>query len=67
MPIYEFCCSACGAVFEKLVWKTGVGPDLGCPACGSARIEEQFSSFASVTRGGGSSAAAGPSCAPSGG
>ncbi len=65
MPIYEFSCSDCRAVFEKLVWKSGA-PELRCPACGSSRIDELVSTFASIARGG-STASGGSTCAPGGG
>ena len=35
MPIYEFQCERCKAVFEKLVYG-GDAVDLNCPECGSA-------------------------------
>jgi len=43
MPIYEFLCSSCGRVFEKLVLRSDVV--VGCPSCPGASVEKQFSAF----------------------
>ena len=45
MPIYEFKCKDCGAVFEHLQLGS---PEKqpNCPHCQSGRLEKQFSSFA---------------------
>lgn len=65
MPLYEFECLECGTMFEKLVRKVGATSDVACPECGSSRVQQQISSFASLAKG----SATGPSgnCAPGGG
>jgi putative FmdB family regulatory protein len=48
MPIFEYACRKCGKVFEKLI----LGKDrldLVCPACGSRRVKQKFSAFATAT------------------
>jgi putative FmdB family regulatory protein len=50
MPIYEFVCEACGALFEDLVRYEALG-EARCPACGSAEITRKVSRFASRTAG----------------
>jgi putative FmdB family regulatory protein len=65
MPLFEYECLKCGHGFEKLVFRSAGSPDVACPACGSRKVEERFSSFSSRVAGGGSSKRA--SCAPSGG
>jgi putative FmdB family regulatory protein len=48
MPIFEYACQKCGKVFEKLILgKAGV--ELACPSCGSKRVEQQISAFATTT------------------
>lgn len=34
MPIYEYQCTSCGAVFQRLIFKTEEEADLKCPKCG---------------------------------
>jgi putative FmdB family regulatory protein len=43
VPIYDFKCQDCGELFEALVLKGNTPP---CPACQSARLEQQISMFA---------------------
>ena len=45
MPIFEYTCHKCGHSFEKLVLKQN-GEKPVCPKCGSRRIEQEFSAFA---------------------
>ncbi|MBN1955904.1 MAG: zinc ribbon domain-containing protein [Anaerolineae bacterium] len=45
MPIYEYCCEACGEKFEKLVRSTSKQQPLTCPHCGSERVEKAISLF----------------------
>jgi putative FmdB family regulatory protein len=47
MPLYEYQCRSCGAVFEKLRSMKDADCDLECPKCHSHKIERQFSTFAS--------------------
>ncbi len=64
MPIYEFGCLDCGDEFEKLVFRSTETREIKCPTCGSSRLEEKVSSFASASKNSSSGRAA---CAPSGG
>jgi putative FmdB family regulatory protein len=43
MPIYEYVCMECESHFEELVRN---GEAVSCPDCESARVEKQFSVFA---------------------
>ncbi len=43
MPIFEYLCSSCGRVFEKLVLGHNVAVE--CPSCPGASVEKQFSAF----------------------
>lgn len=43
MPIYEYLCSNCGRVFERLVLNRNVVVE--CPHCPGAAVEKQFSAF----------------------
>ncbi len=43
MPIYEYLCSHCGQVFEKLVLSRDAVVE--CPHCPGAAVERQFSAF----------------------
>jgi putative FmdB family regulatory protein len=54
VPLYEYRCGDCGRLFEKLVrtWNEAVA----CPACASAAVEKQVSSFAFTGTDGGSGA-----------
>lgn len=62
MPIYEYVCRECGEEFELLV--INKSEEIKCPKCGSPKLEQQVSGFASVSSSGGSGAS---NCAPSGG
>jgi putative FmdB family regulatory protein len=57
VPIYEYVCMKCESHFEELV-RNGETPK--CPDCSSAKVQKQFSVFA--THGGGGEPA--PSMAP---
>jgi putative FmdB family regulatory protein len=45
MPIYEYRCAECGSAFELLL-SMSTNRTVGCPSCGSGRVEKLFSSFA---------------------
>jgi len=47
MPLYEYQCRSCGKTFEMLRRMKDVDRDLECPHCHSAKVERQFSTFAS--------------------
>lgn len=55
MPLFEYTCTNCGCRFEKLQ-KAGVECRTECPACGSAEVRKEMSTFAA---GGSSPAGAG--------
>jgi len=46
MPIYEYECSACKAVFEQLVYSKNDEKAVVCPKCGAKRIVRRPSVFA---------------------
>ncbi len=41
MPIYEFECSACGDVFDRLQKLSDPDP-VACPACGKAQVKRRL-------------------------
>jgi putative FmdB family regulatory protein len=43
MPVYEYVCQDCGHAFEALVFGS---ERPHCPTCEGARLEKQFSTFA---------------------
>lgn len=43
MPIFEFRCAECGALFEKLFRDTDEKVELKCPTCGSETAERVIS------------------------
>jgi putative FmdB family regulatory protein len=63
MPLYEYTCRGCSRRFEVLQ-RVGAGHEgVACPACGSAEVVKQLSTFASAMASG--SGAAMPCGAPS--
>ena len=44
MPIFEYLCRDCENRFETLVNRSSAKPK--CPACASAKLEQQYSAFA---------------------
>lgn len=63
MPLYEYVCRECRQSFEKLV-RSFTEPVL-CPACSSAEVEKQLSTFAMA--GSGTPQASSGSCCGRGG
>ena len=51
MPLYEYACTECGHRFEILQRLGEDGDGLECSHCGAARLEKQFSTFASTSDG----------------
>ena len=43
MPIYEYECTACGHVFERVMKVGEIGAP--CPECGGRKTEKRISSF----------------------
>lgn len=61
MPVYEYRCGACGKEWaERLPSMSSPAP--ACPACGAARPEKVFSTFALGGRGEASGAPADGGC-----
>ena len=52
MPLYEYHCRKCGKNFELLRRMQDADTGLECPACRSAKVERQFSTFAAGGCGG---------------
>lgn len=65
MPLYEFECLQCGAIFEKLVKTAGMDWEVVCPKCGARRVEERLSTFSTSAKA--RSAISSRGCAPGGG
>ncbi len=47
MPIYEYSCQGCHAVFEKLIVRGGDEESATCPSCGGRSLERLMSRPAS--------------------
>jgi putative FmdB family regulatory protein len=47
MPLFEFECESCGAVFEIRVPSAGPGAEVRCPRCGSSEAQRLWSPFSS--------------------
>ena len=58
MPIFEFECLECGAIFEKLVKKAVEDEQIVCPECGRRKADQRISTFSSSNKN---------NCAPGGG
>ncbi len=52
MPIYEYQCTACGALHEALQ-KISDDPLVDCPACGNPTLKKKISAVAFRLKGGG--------------
>ena len=64
MPLYEYRCAQCGEGFEQLRKMDEADRGLECPACKSAKVSRQLSTFA--PRMGSPASAAAPCGAPGG-
>ncbi len=53
MPLFEFECQSCGAVFEVRVSSHARPAAVACPSCGSTEAERLWSPFSTPTSGGG--------------
>jgi putative FmdB family regulatory protein len=58
MPLVEYRCSNCAALFERLVARTEGADRAECPACGENTAQRVLSLFAQVRGGDGASTAA---------
>ncbi len=58
MPLFEYECLECGAIFEKLLKKAVGDEQIACPSCGGQKVEQRISTFASANK---------STCAPGGG
>jgi len=65
MPIYEYLCTDCNHLFQKLQAVSAGSEGIRCPKCDGSRVERQLSTFASAPTSSGPVGAGG--CAPSGG
>jgi putative FmdB family regulatory protein len=65
MPLFEFKCAECGAIFEQLIRSTRNSLEIVCPSCKSTETQKLLSGFAVA---GGSTAigASAADCAPGG-
>ncbi len=46
MPIYEYQCPACNAVFEELIRSDSAARHVVCPKCGQREVTRRMSTFA---------------------
>jgi putative FmdB family regulatory protein len=53
MPLFEFECQGCGAVFEVRAASHHAITPIECPSCGSKEAERLWSPFSTPTGGGG--------------
>lgn len=58
MPLFEYRCSQCGALFEHLA-RSSLDRPGACPKCGARKVEKQLSTFSARQ----APAAGLPSCA----
>jgi len=67
MPLYEYCCSECGARFDSLRAMSDADVPIACPKCGSENTCRAISLFSAIGSDGviaGAGASCG-SCTPS--
>jgi putative FmdB family regulatory protein len=68
MPIYEYRCAGCGAVFARLQSISNPAGDIRCPKCDSDETERILSTFAAGTSTTGTAVDSGqPGCGAGGG
>ncbi len=67
MPLYEYVCSNCGALFEHWVRSASVAEAIICPHCQSTRVDKKFSTFGVKGSVGNSNPSAGDACSTGGG
>jgi putative FmdB family regulatory protein len=48
MPIYEYVCGKCGALFEELVFSAADEAGIVCPVCKSGQNERRLSACSAV-------------------
>lgn len=65
MPLFEFKCAECGAIFEQLVRSTRNPQAIICPSCKSTETQKLLSSFA-VSGGLTAGMSSAADCAPGG-
>jgi len=46
MPIYEYCCTACGHEFELMATMAQRDAEHACPECAARKVERKISVFA---------------------
>lgn len=51
MPNYDFKCTGCGALFEKLVPMADRDLEVPCPDCGAPAVRKAVNGFASAVKG----------------
>jgi len=64
MPLYEYECSACGELFERLRGLSESDEEVECPKCGKKSTRRKMSTFSSAGRS--DSPSGGPSCGTGG-
>ena len=67
MPIYEYRCPECGAVFARLRSVSKAAEPVPCPECDNRKTERLVSTFASGSSSSASARPTAPSCPAAGG
>ena len=60
MPIFEYKCEKCSAMFEEFIRNPADEKKTCCPTCGGRRLTKQFSTFGMSSKG--DDSASGSSC-----
>jgi len=67
MPIYEFTCEQCGAIFDELLSLSKARSKVSCPSCGSSQTKRNLTGFGlSAPAGRSESNPSGGGCSPGG-